>query len=33
MDVKAKLRPSYVTKLLYEQTDEDHYLSIAQIIE
>lgn len=33
MDIKAKLRPFYVAKLLYEQTDEDHYLTIAQIIE
>lgn len=33
MDIKAKLRPFYVAKLLYEQTDEDHYLTIAQIME
>ena len=33
MDIKAKLRPFYVAKMLYEQTDEDHYLTIAQIIE
>lgn len=26
MDIKAKLRPFYVAKMLYEQTDEDHYL-------
>lgn len=33
MDIKAKLRPFYVAKMLYEQTDEDHYLTVAQIIE
>ena len=33
MDIKAKLRPFYVAKLLYEQTDEEHYLTIAQIID
>ncbi len=33
MDIKAKLRPFYVAKRLYEQTDEDHYLTIAQIME
>lgn len=33
MDIKAKLRPFYVAKMLYEQTDEGHYLTIAQIIE
>lgn len=33
MDIKAKLRPFYVAKMIYEQTDEDHYLTIAQIIE
>ena len=33
MDVKARLRPFYVAKMLYEQTDEDHYLTIAQIID
>ncbi|MDY3103932.1 MAG: hypothetical protein SOW45_04340 [Prevotella sp.] len=32
MDIKAKLRPFYVAKMLYEQTDEDHYLTIAQIM-
>ena len=32
MDIKAKLRPFYVAKMLYEQTDENHYLTIAQII-
>ena len=33
MDIKAKLRPFYVAKMLYEQTDEDQYLTIAQIME
>ena len=33
MDIKAKLRPFYVAKMLYEQTDEDHYLTIAKIME
>lgn len=33
MDIKAKLRPFYVAKMLYEQTDDDHYLTIAQIME
>ena len=33
MDIKAKLRPFYVAKMLYEQTDEEHYLTIAQIID
>lgn len=32
MDIKAKLRPFYVAKMLYEQTDEDHYLTIAQMM-
>lgn len=32
MDIKAKLRPFYVAKMLYEQTDADHYLTIAQMI-
>lgn len=33
MNIKAKLRPFYVAKMLYEQADEDHYLTIAQIME
>ena len=33
MDIKAKLRPFYIAKMLYEQTDEEHYLTIAQIID
>ncbi len=32
MDIKARLRPFYIAKMLYEQTDENHYLTIAQII-
>ena len=32
MNLKAKLRPLYIAKMLYEQTDENHYLTIAQII-
>lgn len=32
MDIKAKLRPFYIAKMLYEQTDEDHYLTIAQMM-
>lgn len=33
MDLKAKLRPFYIAQMLYEQTDELHYLTIAQIME
>lgn len=33
MDIKAKLRTFYVAKILYEQTDEEHYLTIAQILD
>lgn len=29
MNVKAKLRPFYVVKVIYEQTDEDLYLTMA----
>lgn len=32
MDNNAKLRPLYLAKILYEQTDEDHYLTTAQLI-
>ena len=32
MDIKAKLRPLYVAKLLFERTDEEHYLTIAQMM-
>ncbi|WP_407384154.1 hypothetical protein [Ruminococcus sp.] len=33
MDIKSKLRPFYVAKILYEQTDENHYLTIVQIMQ
>lgn len=33
MNVKAKLRPFYVVKVIYEQTDEDLYLTMAWIME
>lgn len=36
MDNNAKLRPLYLAKILYERTDEDHYLTtmqLAQILE
>ena len=32
MDNDAKLRPLYLAKILFEQTDEDHYLTTAQLI-
>lgn len=32
MDNDAKLRPLCLAKILYEQTDEDHYLTTAQLI-
>lgn len=32
MDNEAKLRPLYLAKILYERTDEDHYLTTAQLI-
>lgn len=32
MDNKARLRPLYITKILYDMTDEDHYLSTPEII-
>lgn len=32
MNIKAKLRPFYVANMLYEQTDEEHYLTIAQMM-
>ena len=31
MDNNAKLRPLYLAKILYERTDEDNYLTIAQL--
>lgn len=33
MDNDAKLRPLYLAKILYEQTDETHYLTTAQLIQ
>jgi len=33
MDNDAKLRPLYLAKILYEMTDEDHYLTTAQLIQ
>lgn len=32
MDNDAKLRPLYLAKILYEQTDEEHFLTTAQLI-
>ena len=32
MDMEAKLRPLYLAKILYEQTDEEHFLTTAQLI-
>ena len=33
MDIKAKLRPFYVAQMLYERTDDEHYMTIVQIME
>lgn len=33
MDNDAKLRPLYLAKILYEQTDEEHFLTTAQLIQ
>lgn len=33
MDNDAKLRPLYLAKILFEQTDEDHFLTTAQLIQ
>lgn len=33
MDNDAKLRPLYLGKILYERTDEDHYLSTNELIQ
>ena len=33
MDNEAKLRPLCLAKILYEQTDEDHFLTTAQLIQ
>ena len=32
MDNKSKLRPLYIARILYDMTDEDHYLSTPEII-
>ena len=32
MDNEAKLRPLYLAKILYEQTDEEHFLTTAQLM-
>ena len=32
MDNDAKLRPLYLAKILYEHTDEDHFLTTSQLI-
>ena len=32
MDNDAKLRPLYLAKILYEQTDETHFLTTAQLM-
>ena len=33
MDNDAKLRPLYLAKILYEQTDEEHFLTTTQLIQ
>lgn len=33
MDKESKLRPFYLARILYEHTDEDHYLTTAQLME
>lgn len=33
MDKNAKLRPLYIAKILFEKTDEDHYLSTPEIMQ
>ena len=33
MDNIAKLRPLYLAKILFEKTDEDHFLTTAQLIQ
>ena len=32
MNNDSKLRPLYLAKILYEQTDEEHYLTTVQLI-
>jgi predicted DNA-binding transcriptional regulator YafY len=33
VDNESKIRPLYLAKILYEQTDEDHYLTTAQLMQ
>ena len=33
MDKGTRLRPFYLAQILYERTDEDHYLTTAQLLE
>ena len=33
MERDPKLRPLYLAKILYERTDEEHYLTTAQLME
>ena len=33
MEKNAKLRPFLVSKIIFERTDEDNYLTIAQILD
>lgn len=33
MDKESKLRPFYLARILFERTDEDHYLTTAQLME
>ena len=33
MEKESKLRPFYLARILYERTDEDHYLTTAQLME
>ena len=33
MDNEAKLRPLYLAKILHEKTDDDHFLTTAQLIQ
>ena len=33
MNTDPKLRPLYLAQILYERTDEDHYLTTAELLE
>ena len=33
MEKDPKLRPLYLAQILYERTDEDHYLTTAELME